>query len=97
MTNTTQCPLSTSPFPSTIETRYITRANSLGVRLAANISAGHLLLTILSKFTLDIILRILPITTLFLIILLVIMVASDGSSTKYLGCAMPSKRQASRS
>ena len=41
-----------------VTTRYITRAISLGVRLAANISAGHLLLAILSKFALDAILTI---------------------------------------
>lgn len=75
-------PLSLAPFLVLIETtRYITRAISLGVRLAANISAGHLLLTILSKFTLNIILtrnillRIIPVIALFLIRLLEIMVA----------------------
>ena len=75
-------PLLLAPFLVLIETtRYITRTISLGIRLAANISAGHLLLTILSKFTLNIILtknillRIIPIRTLFLIRLLEIMVA----------------------
>nr|AJF93961.1 ATP synthase F0 subunit 6 [Hertwigia falcifera] len=75
-------PLALAPFLVLIETTsYITRAISLGVRLAANISAGHLLLTILSKFTLDIILSsnlilcLIPITALFLISLLEIMVA----------------------
>ena len=75
-------PLPLAPFLVLIETtRYITRAISLGVRLAANISAGHLLLAILSKFTLDAILtnhyilRLIPITALFLIRILEIMVA----------------------
>ena len=64
-----------------VTTRYITRAISLGVRLAANISAGHLLLAILSKFAQDailtnnLILRLIPITALSLIRLLEIMVA----------------------
>nr|AIL24453.1 ATP synthase F0 subunit 6 [Bathydorus laniger] len=75
-------PLLLAPFLVLIETtRYITRAISLGVRLAANISAGHLLLAILSKFALDAILtnhyilRLIPITALFLIRILEIMVA----------------------
>ena len=75
-------PLPLAPFLVIIETtRYITRAISLGVRLAANISAGHLLLAILSKFALDailtnnLILRLIPITALSLIRLLEIMVA----------------------
>ena len=75
-------PLLLAPFLVLIETaRYITRAISLGVRLAANISAGHLLLAILSKFTLDAILtnhyflRLIPITALSLIRILEIMVA----------------------
>ena len=75
-------PLILTPFLVLIETtRYITRAVSLGVRLAANISAGHLLLAILSNFALNTILtnnyllRIIPITALFLIRLLEIIVA----------------------
>ena len=75
-------PLPLAPFLVLIETtRYLTRAISLGIRLAANISAGHLLLTILSKFTFDIILtrniilRAIPITALLLIRILEIMVA----------------------
>nr|ABQ11833.1 ATP synthase F0 subunit 6 [Iphiteon panicea] len=75
-------PLPLAPFLIVIEsTSYITRIISLGVRLAANISAGHLLLTILSKFTLNIILTnhyilsIIPIIILFLITLLEIIVA----------------------
>nr|AJF93972.1 ATP synthase F0 subunit 6 [Oopsacas minuta] len=75
-------PLPLAPFLVLIETTsYITRAISLGVRLAANISAGHLLLTILSSFALNTItsnyylLSILPITALCLISLLEIMVA----------------------
>lgn len=44
-------PLSLAPFLSVIETlSYGIRAISLGVRLAANISAGHLLFAILSGF-----------------------------------------------
>jgi len=45
-------PLVMAPFLVVIETvSYLIRAISLGVRLAANISAGHLLFAILSGFT----------------------------------------------
>nr|YP_001936264.1 ATP synthase F0 subunit 6 [Aphrocallistes vastus]ABR58837.1 ATP synthase F0 subunit 6 [Aphrocallistes vastus] len=54
-------PLILAPFLVLIETAsYLTRAISLGVRLAANISAGHLLLTILSRFSFNILLSELP-------------------------------------
>lgn len=76
------CPLLLAPFLILIETtRYFTRAISLGVRLAANISAGHLLLAILSRFSFNILLskfffiRIFPLAILGFIILLEIIVA----------------------
>nr|YP_004123130.1 ATP synthase F0 subunit 6 [Oscarella microlobata]ADO51422.1 ATP synthase F0 subunit 6 [Oscarella microlobata] len=47
-------PLVLAPFLVLIETiSYMSRAISLGVRLAANLSAGHLLFAILSGFTFD--------------------------------------------
>nr|YP_010725911.1 ATP synthase F0 subunit 6 [Caulophacus iocasicus]WDY83513.1 ATP synthase F0 subunit 6 [Caulophacus iocasicus] len=76
------CPLILTPFLVLIESiRYATRAVSLGIRLAANISAGHLLLTILSKFAINRLLtshylfRLIPISALCLICILEIMVA----------------------
>nr|ABQ11847.1 ATP synthase F0 subunit 6 [Sympagella nux] len=75
-------PLILAPFLILIETiSFITRTISLGVRLAANISAGHLLLSILSSFALNTLLTnhyllsLLPISALFLISILEIMVA----------------------
>nr|YP_009154246.1 ATP synthase F0 subunit 6 [Oopsacas minuta]AKM54874.1 ATP synthase F0 subunit 6 [Oopsacas minuta] len=75
-------PLPLAPFLVLMETTsYITRAISLGVRLAANMSAGHLLLTILSSFALNTmtsnyyLLSILPMTALCLMSLLEMMVA----------------------
>ena len=76
------CPLLLAPFLILIETtRYFTRAISLGIRLAANISAGHLLLTILSRFSFNILcsrlyyIRIFPLIILRFITLLEIIVA----------------------
>lgn len=72
-------PLVLAPFLVVIETTsYLIRAISLGVRLAANISAGHLLLAILSGFVFNmgfIVLSIFPILILVFIILLEMMVA----------------------
>ena len=72
-------PLVLAPFLVVIETvSYLIRAISLGVRLAANISAGHLLFAILSGFAFNmlssgmIILSFLP---MLIMILLEIMVA----------------------
>jgi F-type H+-transporting ATPase subunit a len=49
------CPLGLLPLLVLIEfISYLARAVSLGLRLAANIVAGHLLLTILSGFTYNI-------------------------------------------
>nr|AIE43806.1 ATP synthase F0 subunit 6 [Lophophysema eversa] len=75
-------PLILTPFLILIETiRYITRIISLRIRLTANISAGHLLFTILSRFITETInnnlylISIIPITVLTFIIILEIMVA----------------------
>lgn len=75
-------PLILAPFLVIIETAsYLTRAISLGIRLAANISAGHLLLTILSRFSFNILLSkfplfsFIPLTILIFIALLEIAVA----------------------
>lgn len=75
-------PLVLAPFLVIIETiSYMIRAISLGVRLAANISAGHLLFTILSGFAFNmlanglIFLSIFPILIMVFITLLEIMVA----------------------
>ena len=71
-----------APFLVVIETvNYLIRAISLGVRLAANISAGHLLFAILSGFAFNmlssgmIILSFLPMLIMIFIALLEIMVA----------------------
>nr|YP_009093878.1 ATP synthase F0 subunit 6 [Poecillastra laminaris]AIT59106.1 ATP synthase F0 subunit 6 [Poecillastra laminaris] len=75
-------PLVLAPFLVVIETvSYLIRAISLGVRLAANISAGHLLFAILSGFAFNmlssgmIILSIVPMLIMVFITLLEIMVA----------------------
>ena len=75
-------PLVLAPFLVVIETvSYLIRAISLGVRLAANISAGHLLFVILSGFAFNmlssgmIILSFLPMLIMIFITLLEIMVA----------------------
>ena len=75
-------PLVLAPFLVVIETvSYLIRAISLGVRLAANISAGHLLFAILSGFAFNmlssgmIILSFLPMLIMIFIALLEIMVA----------------------
>ena len=75
-------PLVLAPFLVVIETvSYLSRAISVGVRLAANISAGHLLFAILSGFAFNmlssgmIILSFLPMLIMILIALLEIMVA----------------------
>ena len=75
-------PLVLAPFLVVIETvSYLIRAISLGVRLAANISAGHLLFAILSGFAFNmlssgmIILSFLPMLIMIFITLLEIMVA----------------------
>nr|ATI10784.1 ATP synthase F0 subunit 6 [Plenaster craigi] len=75
-------PLSLGPFLVIIETiSYMIRAISLGVRLAANISAGHLLFAILSGFAFNmlssglIFLSLFPILIMIFITLLEIMVA----------------------
>ena len=75
-------PLVLAPFLVIIETiSYMIRALSLGVRLAANISAGHLLFAILSGFAFTmlsnglIVLSIFPISIMIFITLLEIMVA----------------------
>nr|WRI02249.1 ATP synthase F0 subunit a [Acanthella acuta] len=75
-------PLILAPFLVIIETiSYMIRAISLGVRLAANISAGHLLFAILSGFAFTmlsnglIVLSIFPISIMIFITLLEMMVA----------------------
>lgn len=75
-------PLVLAPFLVVIETAsYLIRAISLGVRLAANISAGHLLFAILSGFAFNmlssgmIVLSLVPILIMVFITLLEIMVA----------------------
>ena len=75
-------PLGLAPFLVIIETlSFMIRAISLGVRLAANISAGHLLFAILSGFAFSMLsnglvgLSIFPIMILVFITLLEIMVA----------------------
>ena len=75
-------PLVLAPFLVVIETvSYIIRAIWLGVRLAANISAGHLLFAILSGFAFNmissgkIISSLLPMSIMVFITLLEIMVA----------------------
>ena len=75
-------PLSLAPFLVIIETiSYMIRAISLGVRLAANISAGHLLFAILSGFAFNmlsnglIFLSLFPILIMIFITLLEMMVA----------------------
>ena len=75
-------PLVLAPFLVVIETvSYLIRAISLGVRLAANMSAGHLLFAILSGFAFNmlssgmIILIFLPMLIMIFITLLEIMVA----------------------
>ena len=74
-------PLGLAPFLVIIETlSFMIRAISLGVRLAANISAGHLLFAILSGFAFTmlsngLILSVFPIMILVFITLLEIMAA----------------------
>lgn len=75
-------PLVLAPVLIIIETlSFMIRAISLGVRLAANISAGHLLFAILSGFAFNmmvnglIVLSLLPVLILVFITLLEIMVA----------------------
>ena len=75
-------PLMLAPFLVGIETlSYMIRAISLGVRLAANISAGHLLFAILSWFTFNmlsnglVVLSLFPMLILVFITLLEMMVA----------------------
>lgn len=65
-------PLVLAPFLVVIETlSYLIRAISLGVRLAANISAGHLLFAILSGFAFNMMLDGLIILSLFPILIMV--------------------------
>ena len=85
-------PLVLAPFLVVIETlSYLIRAISLGVRLAANISAGHLLFGILSGFAFDmlssemIILSLLPMLIMIFITLLEIMV---GIIQAYVFCLL---------
>lgn len=75
-------PLVLGPFLVVIETvSYLIRAISLGVRLAANISAGHLLFGIISGFAFNMLsnemitLSLLPMLIMIFITLLEIMVA----------------------
>lgn len=75
-------PLGLAPFLVVIETlSYMIRAISLGVRLAANISAGHLLFAILSGFAFNmlsnglILLSIFPVFIMIFITLLEMLVA----------------------
>ena len=75
-------PLGFVPFLVIIETlSYMIRAVSLGVRLAANISAGHLLFAILSGFAFNLLLNgfyllgIFPVVIMVFITLLELMVA----------------------
>lgn len=75
-------PLVLAPFLVVIETvSYLIKAISLGVRLAANISAGHLLFAILSGFAFNmlldgmIILSLVPMSIMIFVTLLEIMVA----------------------
>ena len=75
-------PLGLAPFLVIIETlSFMVRAISLGVRLAANISAGHLLFGIISGFAFImlssglVVLSFFPIMILVFITLLEIMVA----------------------
>lgn len=75
-------PLGFVPFLVIIETlSYMIRAVSLGVRLAANISAGHLLFAIISGFAIDLLLNgfyvlsAFPVLIMVFITLLELMVA----------------------
>ena len=75
-------PLILAPFLVIIETlSYMIRAISLGVRLAANISAGHLLFAILSGFSFNLlfngayVIGVLPVLIMVFITLLEMMVA----------------------
>ena len=75
-------PLILAPLLVLIETvSYITRVISLGLRLAANISAGHLLFAILSGFAFNmlsnglVILSLFPMLIMVFITLLEMMVA----------------------
>lgn len=74
-------PIVLAPFLVIIETiSFFIRAISLGVRLAANISAGHLLFAILSGFAFNMVinlslLSIFPLTIIVFITLLEIMVS----------------------
>lgn len=75
-------PLGFAPFLVIIETlSYMIRAISLGVRLAANISAGHLLFAILSGFAFNLLLNgvyfigLFPVLIMGFITLLELMVA----------------------
>ena len=75
-------PMLLSPFLVLIETSsFIARIFSLGIRLAANISAGHLMMAIISSFGLKILLsssiflNILPFLIIFVVIVLEIAVS----------------------
>ena len=85
-------PLVLAPFLVVIETvSYLIRAISLGVRLAANISAGHLLFCIISDFAFDMLsnemmtLSLLPMLIMIFITLLEIMV---GIIQAYVFCLL---------
>lgn len=65
-------PLILGPFLVLIETlSFVTRGVSLGVRLAANISAGHILFAILSGFVFDLLLRGSVVLSVFCVLVMV--------------------------
>nr|ATA66373.1 ATP synthase F0 subunit 6 [Oscarella balibaloi] len=65
-------PLALAPFLVLIETiSYMSRAISLGVRLAANLSAGHLLFAILSGFTFDMLTNGLALLSIFPMLIMI--------------------------
>ena len=65
-------PLVLAPFLVLIETiSYLSRAISLGVRLAANLSAGHLLFAILSGFTFDMLTNGLALLSVFPMLIMI--------------------------
>ena len=65
-------PLVLAPFLVLIETiSYLSRTISLGVRLAANLSAGHLLFAILSCFTFDMLTNGLALLSVFPMLIMI--------------------------
>nr|ADO51437.1 ATP synthase F0 subunit 6 [Plakina trilopha] len=81
-----------APFLVIIETiSYVTRAISLGLRLAANISAGHLLFAIFSGFVFDMLtngLRILSIFPVLVMIFITILEMAVAVIQAYVFCLL---------